>query len=112
MKEYNAGRRSFLKYLIALGAFGITSLLGFKKEEGFYVGKRKGFKVGTPEASGECGMAYDCAGGGGKCGMAYNCAGGGQDGGSSGGGSGKCGMAYDCAGGGGKCGMAYNCTGN
>lgn len=74
MKD-DLGRRGFLKYLFALGTFGITSLIGFKKEEGFYVGKRSGFRTGFSEASAACGTSYNCAGGGGECGTSYNCAG-------------------------------------
>ena len=76
MKEDDIGRRSFFKYLLTLGVFGIASILGFKKEEGFYIGKMRGFQMGTPEASGECGSSGNCAGGGGQCGSSGSCAGG------------------------------------
>jgi hypothetical protein len=116
------GRRGFFNYLFALGAFGITSLLNFKKEEGFYVGKRKSFKVGLSEASAKGGAGLDHAAGRGLCGAGLNCAGGqgyvspsrnpydvpyGRSIG-----TGLCGAGLNCAGGGGVCGAGLNCAGN
>jgi hypothetical protein len=106
------GRRGFFNYLFALGALGITSLLNFKKEEGFYVGKRKSFKVGVSEASAASGAGSDYAGGRGLCGAGLNCAGGqGYVSPSSSTGTGMCGAGLNCAGGGGLCGAGLNCAG-
>jgi len=115
------GRRGFFNYLFALGAFGVTSLLSFKKEEGFYVGKRKSLKIGVPEAAaaGEAGVEF--AGGRGMCGAGLNCAGGQgymspmRDAADLYGrsiGTGMCGAGLNCAGGGGLCGAGLNCAGN
>ena len=100
-KEKNE-RRSFLKYLLSLLAFGLPFFFSFKKDEGFKFGKIKMDSLETSKAYGKCGFAVNCAGGGGECGFAVNCAGGG----------GKCGFAVNCAGGGGKCGFAVNCPGS
>lgn len=109
-------RRSFIKFLLSLLAFGVTSILSFrfKKDEGFKIGKIID-SLGAPEASGTCGFAVNCAGGGGQCGFAVNCAGGQGDTAPSSpypGGGGKCGFVVNCAGGGGKCGFAVNCAGS
>lgn len=87
--EKNIGRRNFLKYLFSSFIFAVTSILSFRfnKDEGFKIGKRIDSLAPT-EASGVCGSAYNCPGGGGECGSAYNCPGGG----------GECGSAYNCPG--------------
>lgn len=128
MKD-DLGRRGFLKYLFALGAFGITSLLSFKKEEGFLIGKVKNFQVGLPEASGACSYGSDCAGGGGQCSYGSSCGGSGGSGqcsygsscaggvddddrrGRRGSGGGSCSYGSNCAGGGGSCSYGSNCAG-
>jgi len=109
--SFNSERRRFLKYLPATAGFVLVSTLGIKinPDEAFVIGKNK-YSLKHSEAYGECGTAYDCAGGGGECGTAYDCTGGGRSDDGFGGG-GECGTAYDCAGGGGECGTAYDCTG-
>ncbi len=123
MDKGKSERRSFLKYLLSVVAFGLTFLFSFKKDEGFKVGKLKVNSLGTSKAYGVCGIAVNCAGGGGQCGIAVNCAGGGgrcgiavncaggQGDPPPGGGRGQCGIAVNCAGGGGQCGIAVNCAG-
>ena len=125
-KEY-FGRRGFLKYLLGLGVFGFASIVRFKKEEGFLIGKMAGIQIDTPEAYGMCGIGAGCAGGGGQCGIGSGCAGGGGTcgigsgcagsggynggGGGYGGGGGQCGIGSGCAGGGGTCGIGAGCAG-
>lgn len=61
----------------------------FRVGEGLKVGQDLlNAKSEGPVCMGQCGMAYECSGGGGQCGMGYNC----------GGGGGKCGMGYNCSG--------------
>jgi hypothetical protein len=74
-KEKNE-RRSFLKYLLSLVAFGLTFFFSFKKDQGFKIGKLKMNSSGTSEASGQCGIGWGCGGGGGQCGMGLGCGGG------------------------------------
>ncbi len=98
MKEDGIGRRNFLITLLRLGVFGIASIVGFKKDEGFHLGKMQDYRLGMTEASGVCGMGMGCAGGGsaqgtGQCGMGMGCAGAG-----GGQGTGQCGMGMGCAG--------------
>lgn len=101
MKEI-MGRRSFFKYLLSIGVFGVTSLLSFKKDEGFLIGRVKNFQIGTPEATGSCSYGSDCAGGGGQCSYGASC----------GGGGGHCSYGSDCAGGGGQCSYGSSCAGS
>ena len=85
--EEKLKRRSFLKYILGIAAFGTASFLFYRPEQGVKIGKMID-SLGPSEAHGKCGAAYNCSGGGGQCGA-----------------------AYDCSGGGGKCGAAYNCSG-
>jgi hypothetical protein len=140
-KEKNM-RRSFLKYLLSLVAFGISFFFSFKKDEGFKIGKFNTPSINTPKAYGTCGAGLGCAGGGGMCGAGLGCAGGGgacgaglgcaggqgdpsprgqnQPGGAGmcgaglgcAGGGGMCGAGLGCAGGGGRCGAGLGCAGN
>ncbi len=89
MEKGKNERRSFLKYLLSIVAFGLTFLFSFKKDEGFKIGKVKVNSLGTSEAFGACGFGAGCAGGGGQCGFGAGCAGGG----------GVCGFGAGCAGG-------------
>ena len=106
MTEDNHDRRSFFKqaskYLAGIGAFGIASLFGLRRNGDLRLGKMKETEFGLSEAHGACGSSYNCSGGSGKCGSSYNCSGGG----------GKCGSSYNCSGGGGQCGSSYNCSGD
>lgn len=106
MTEDRFDRRSFFKqaskYLLGIGAFGIASLFGLRRNGDLRLGKIKEAEFGLSEAQGKCGFSSDCAGGGGQCGFSSDCAGGG----------GKCGFSSDCAGGGGKCGFSSDCAGS
>jgi hypothetical protein len=113
--EHQNERRDVLKYLLSLLAFGVTSILTFKKEEGFKIGKMRINSLGTSKAFGECGIGVGCAGGGGQCGIGVGCAGGGGQCGigvGCAGGGGQCGIGVGCAGGGGQCGIGVGCGGS
>lgn len=92
MTEDKHDRRSFFeqvsKYLFGIGAFGIASLFGLRRNGDLRLGKIKEAEFGLSEAQGNCGFGANCAGGGGQCGFGANCAGGG----------GKCGFGANCAG--------------
>ena len=111
-----------LKALVSLVFFIGTSVLGFKSEDGFKVGKMKdthtgldlgkivNSKLGMSEAFGMCGSGMSCGGGSGMCGSGMSCSGEGGQGG------GMCGSGMSCGGeggaqGGGMCGSGMSCSG-
>jgi hypothetical protein len=98
VENTKVGRKEFFKK-VALGTLAVSALL---TSESIKLGEAVIGGMGNAQARGNCGSAYECAGGGGQCGSSYECAGGG----------GKCGSSYECAGGGGKCGSSYNCSGS
>ena len=111
------GLWKYLKCILSLSSFIVASILGFKQDEGFYLGKIKdsqgqvhiakasGIKLGVPEAFAMCGNGIGCSGGNGACGNGIGCSGQGS------GGQGECGNGIGCSGGGGSCGNGIGCTG-
>ena len=66
MKEDKHDRRSFfkqaLKYLLGIGAFGIASLFGLRRNGDLRLGKMKETEFGLSEAHGACGLGMGCSG--------------------------------------------------
>ena len=79
MKEDKHDRRSFFKqaskYLLGIGAFGIASLFGLRRNGDLRLAKMKETEFGLSEAHGACGLGMGCSGGGGQCGLGMGCGG-------------------------------------